>query len=86
MENFANLQNECSNVKALLAAKDVKPPPSGNGIKKPPKWQEGEPEVVELDGTIRKWCSKALMAHGLKLMLLMSMSTVVANKTNASSD
>lgn len=57
MANFANLQKECTSLKALLAAKELKPPPSG--IKKPPKWKEGEPEVVDFDGTTWKWCAKS---------------------------
>lgn len=54
--SFATLQQECSSLKALLASKDLKPTPSGP--KKPPKWQEGDPEMTELDGTTWKWCAK----------------------------
>jgi len=53
--NFASLQKECSSLKALLATKD-KPNPSG--VKKPPKWKEGEPEITELNGITWKWCAK----------------------------
>jgi hypothetical protein len=53
MANFANLQKKCSSLKALLATKDLKPTPSGPT--KPPKWQEEDPEVTELDGTTWKY-------------------------------
>jgi hypothetical protein len=56
MANFANLQKGSSSLKALLATKDLKPTPYGT--KKPPKWQEGHPEVTKLDGTTWKWCAK----------------------------
>jgi hypothetical protein len=45
MANFANLQKECSNLKAFLAAKDVKPPPSGNGVKK--RRPSGKKEILK---------------------------------------
>jgi hypothetical protein len=56
MANFSHLQKECTSLKALLAAKDIKPPPTG--IKKPPKWKEGDPEVIDFEGTTWKWCAK----------------------------
>jgi len=51
--NYSTLQKDYLSLKSQLTKKTPT-----NNVQKPAKWKQGEPEVVELNGVIWKWCAK----------------------------
>ncbi len=58
--NYSSLQKECTSLHAYITTKD-KPTPTGS--LKPPKWKQGDPEIIELNGTTWKWCVDQNTSH-----------------------